>query len=207
MNFDKCCSYEESQQGKADRFYNSLGATKIERCLWSDPHGKELQKQDIDVVVDFYNSPGSIKISEKFHRKDYNNIMFELWSNIANDTPGSTIISQADEIYYFTDTTCYTVDRKVLQDLAVHIKNIISNDEGDLKAFLTDSNYTRNKVSITYKGYDIPINLYKIKSTRKSGKGFFTNVTGKEIEWYGITATIELSYLSLLTDYRKYNIH
>lgn len=115
-DFNKMLGYEQSQMGKADRYYTERWKVdNIERFSWKDPKGREMQRRGVDCRVQI--GERTILISEKFRRRSYGDMMIELW---CGNSTGWGITDTSEILCYFTNRDCYTVQtesmKKVLSD-------------------------------------------------------------------------------------------
>ena len=162
--FARCLAYEKAQHQKADRFYKSRGALDIDRMEYDDVRfGRPKQLDDIDCVVKFYNESQPVSISEKFRRKKYDDVLFEIFSDVVERKPGWMIRSQAQRLCYFMDDhdvyefddleTIREICREFLsQRSEIDIKKISSNIWSEFTFIYKNCEYTIPVLSVTSTG-------------------------------------------------------
>ena len=165
--FARCLAYEKSQHQKADRFYKSRGALDIDRMEYDDVRfGRPKQLDDIDCVVKFYNESQPVSISEKFRRKKYDDVLFEIFSDVVERKPGWMIRSQAQRLCYFMeDHDVYEFDD--LETIREICREFLSQrSENDIKKI--NSN-TWSEFTFIYKNCEYTIPVLSVTSTGKHG--------------------------------------
>ena len=165
--FARCLAYEKSQHQKADRFYKSQGALDIERMEYDDVRfGRPKQLDDIDCVVKFYNESQPVPISEKFRRKKYDDVLFEIFSDVVERKPGWMIRSQAQRLCYFMeDQDVYEFDD--LETIREICREFLSQrSENDIKKI---SSNTWSEFTFIYKNCEYTIPVLSVTSTGKHG--------------------------------------
>ena len=162
--FARCLAYEKSQHQKADRFYKSRGALDIDRMEYDDVRfGRPKQFDDIDCVVKFYNESQPVPISEKFRRKKYDDVLFEIFSDVVERKPGWMIRSQAQRLCYFMDDhdvyefddleTIREICREFLSQRSENdIRKISSNIWSEFTFIYKNCEYTIPVLSVTSTG-------------------------------------------------------
>lgn len=150
-DFNKMLGYEQSQMGKADRYYTKRWkADNIERFSWEDPKGRGMQRRGIDCKVQI--GERTILVSEKFRSRSYGDMMIELQ---CGNSAGWGITDTSEILCYFTDRDCYIIQtetmRRVLSDFLTWIK------ENKVK-------FTPPKMELTFKGH--PVLLQETTSQR-----------------------------------------
>lgn len=191
--FARCLAYEKSQHQKADKFYKSKGALEIERMEYdSTRFGRSKQLDDIDCVVRFYNEPQPIPISEKFRRNKYEDILFEIFSDVQYRKPGWMIKSQAQRLCYFMgDHDVYEFDDlETIRKICKEFLNQRTEEEIKRITSTTWSTFTFKYQSNTY-----VLSVLSVASTGKHGK------------WRGACLVIPLELMKDLgIRYRHYSI-
>ena len=165
--FARCLAYEKAQHQKADRFYKSRGALDIDRMEYDDVRfGRPKQLDDIDCVVKFYNESQPVPISEKFRRKKYDDVLFEIFSDVVERKPGWMIRSQAQRLCYFMeDHDVYEFDD--LETIREICREFLSQrSENDIKKI--NSN-TWSEFTFIYKNCEYTIPVLSVTSTGKHG--------------------------------------
>ena len=165
--FARCLAYEKTQHQKADRFYKSRGALDIDRMEYDDVRfGRPKQLDDIDCVVKFYNEFQPVSISEKFRRKKYDDVLFEIFSDVVERKPGWMIQSQAQRLCYFMeDHDVYEFDD--LETIREICREFLSQrSENDIKKI--NSN-TWSEFTFIYKNCEYTIPVLSVTSTGKHG--------------------------------------
>ena len=165
--FARCLAYEKTQHQKADRFYKSRGALDIDRMEYDDVRfGRPKQLDDIDCVVKFYNESQPVSISEKFRRKKYDDVLFEIFSDVVERKPGWMIRSQAQRLCYFMeDHDVYEFDD--LETIREICREFLSQrSEDDIKKI--NSNIW-SEFTFIYKNCEYTIPVLSVTSTGKHG--------------------------------------
>lgn len=165
--FARCLAYEKAQHQKADRFYKSRGALDIDRMEYDDVRfGRPKQLDDIDCVVKFYNESQPVSISEKFRRKKYDDVLFEIFSDVAERKPGWMVRSQAQRLCYFMeDHDVYEFDD--LETIREICREFLSQrSENDIKKI---SSNTWSEFTFIYKNCEYTIPVLSVTSTGKHG--------------------------------------
>lgn len=165
--FARCLAYEKAQHQKADRFYKSRGALDIDRMEYDDVRfGRPKQLDDIDCVVKFYNESQPVPISEKFRRKKYDDVLFEIFSDVVERKPGWMIRSQAQRLCYFMDDhDVYEFDD--LETIREICREFLSQrSENDIKKI---SSNTWSEFTFIYKNCEYTIPVLSVTSTGKHG--------------------------------------
>lgn len=104
-SFAACLDFEKACQAGADDFYKQHFGNEITifRPTWED--NKSLQQADIDVIIRWpeLSSKGfsELKISEKFRRHEYDDILIEIYENIDNPKESWGLQTAADIHTYF----------------------------------------------------------------------------------------------------------
>lgn len=165
--FARCLAYEKAQQQKADKFYRSRGAIDIDRMEYDDVHlGRPKQLNDIDCIVTFHNESQPVPISEKFRRKKYDDMLFEIFSDVEKRKPGWMIQSQAQRLCCFMgDHDVYEFnDLETIREVCKEFLNQLS--ERDIIRIHAS---TWNEFSFTYKNRKYNIPILSVTSTGEHG--------------------------------------
>ena len=155
-DFNKMLGYEQSQMGKADRYYTKRWkADNIERFSWEDPKGRGMQRRGIDCKVQI--GERTILVSEKFRSRSYGDMMIELQ---CGNSAGWGITDTSEILCYFTDRDCYIIRtesmRKVLSDFLTWIK------ENKVK-------FTPPRMKLTFRGHPV---LLQETTSRRDGNAW-----------------------------------
>lgn len=126
-NFSESLRREQSNQKSADDFYRKhFGATHIIRYNHNTESDMKIQRRDID--VSFLYKGKRINISEKFRKKDFNDLYLEIYSKFPN-VRGWLDKSQADFITYFFPKRMFLIDEKTLAEFYKnHLSKSVSED-------------------------------------------------------------------------------
>lgn len=165
--FARCLAYEKTQHQKADRFYKSQGALDIDRMEYDNVRfGRPKQLDDIDCVVKFYNESQPVPISEKFRRKKYDDVLFEIFSDVVERKPGWMIRSQAQRLCYFMeDHDVYEFnDLETIREICREF--LSQRSENDIKKI---SSNTWSEFTFIYKNCEYTIPVLSVTSTGKHG--------------------------------------
>ena len=166
-SFTRCLAYEKSQQQKADKFYKSKGAIDIDRMEYDDVQfGRHKQLNDIDCIVTFYNESQPVPISEKFGSQKYDDVLFEIFSDIGKRKAGWMIQSQAQRLCYFMgDHDVYEFnDLETIREICKEFLN--QRSEFDIRKI--DAN-TWNEFTFMYKNCEYTIPVLSVTSAGKHG--------------------------------------
>lgn len=111
-HFENSLEFEQRQQSAADSFYTKyFGASNIERYNTNTNEDLKIQRKDID--VSFVVKGKRISVSEKFRKKDYNDLYIELYSKYPK-TLGWMSSSDAEYLTYFFPKRMFLIDKKSL---------------------------------------------------------------------------------------------
>ena len=93
---DLMYSMDLKDDSRLDAFYKKAFplAVRVEFC-----EDMENQKKGIDKIIHFQNG-SAVTVDEKKRRKDYGDILLELWKNKGQRKPGWLFYSQCDYIVY-----------------------------------------------------------------------------------------------------------
>lgn len=157
-NFIKSLSYERSKFKEQDKFYQEqLGATDIKRIDYDTEKGKELQEQDIDVILTVDGK--AIAVSEKNRKGDYGDLLMKFYSKFPN-IPGWMETSQADYIAYFVPGKVYWINNNELKSFYKDtLKNVVENDWFDNLKKQNPYNSTRETKTVNLNGEKEEITL------------------------------------------------
>lgn len=165
--FKECLKIEKDNQSKANHFiYDLYKVSSFKRWDWDKPHGRIMQRKDIDVSVNYSGFKDScIHISEKFRQADMGDMLIEIISVWEGQQFGAIqgwgLKDDADLIHYYTPFKTYVVNNKQLAVIANKIyRQIFSlTTHKDLMDFFKDDKQTKafTYITILDERYDIEI--------------------------------------------------
>lgn len=109
-DFARELKFEANRQERINEFYNFLG-WETEKQEWSTPEGRVNQLLGIDKIV----KPNGLRISEKFRRKDWGDLLIELCSKTP-DVPGWAYTEESDILLVHTLQNIYLFDYQQIRD-------------------------------------------------------------------------------------------
>lgn len=168
-NFDKSSAFEKSRFEKANSFYiQKLGVKEIHRIGFDTEQDKQLQREDIDLIL-LNKNDEKIAVSEKFRKNNYNDIYFELYSKFP-DVIGWSQFSTADY------TACFFKDYVVIYktEETKKVLQLILN-EHNLDSHFAEmiNNHLKESSSITIKEDKFKIRLIQAYN-KMQGKEWYT---------------------------------
>jgi hypothetical protein len=158
-HFNLSSEFEKNWQPIADDFYISkYPDCFIKRYSNNSQEDLDFQKKDIDVTLVIGDR--SIHISEKFRKRDYGDLLLELYSKYPT-VKGWMNNSEADYIVYITPNIIYTLNKI---DLLKWFVNEKFEEKFDLEIsnFHTNNKRKSSRKTISFtssKGNSIVINL------------------------------------------------
>lgn len=152
-NFWRSLEYESSKFQLADDFYfEQLGVERIVRFDSGSEEDMEFQRADIDVQLHGWGRHANV--SEKFRKKDFNDLYLELYS-MYPDTKGWMERNEADFLAYFFPDRVLWINKHELHELFHRdIHPLIEQEwlEGLVKKFPKKNgrqNYQKNGLEIS----------------------------------------------------------
>ena len=113
-NFWNCLDYEASKANMANNFYyNQLGIESLIRFDTGSEADMKFQRADIDVQLHGWGRFANV--SEKFRKKDYNDLYLELYS-MYPETKGWMERNEADYLAYFFPTRVLWINKSHLHE-------------------------------------------------------------------------------------------
>jgi hypothetical protein len=183
-DFSNSLQGEHSHFNMANAFYQRyFKPANIIRADYNLPQGKELQKSDIDLHLDFGESRTAV--SEKFRNKDYGDILLERYSKFPFKE-GWMHHSKADFLAYFVPKKVYWVDKYMLRNF--YQKQILPQLSAGHFRYLLKKNLQRNASCPFY------IRLNGKKETLFLTQAY--NVPkAEETEWYTMSICVPFKIL------------
>lgn len=185
-HFDKSLGYEQAKFKLQDAFYlRKFRVDTIHRISFQTETDKQLQRNDVDVVLFRDRDNKVVKVSEKHREKDYGDLLIEFYSKFPH-TSGWITHSQADCLAYFVPQKVYWIGIKSLMKFYKRVLKPLISDELFAKQIAQNPKQSRRKsILVTIQGK--PTTLTLVQAYNRASQG--------DTEWYTVSVCCSFEIL------------